>query len=119
MPVKPAKGGAAHARGMLAAMFRLLTVASFVLMPLAMPNAPVAAAAREPAAVSMPCEGHKQPAEPAPTGKVHCIACVAIAEPDATVPAPTVQPLPVLVDTGGRLLLGLAPEVATPPPKGV
>lgn len=119
MPVKLATDGRRYSRGMLATLFRLLTIASFVLMPLAMASAPAAAAAHEPAAAAMPCEGHDQPTKTAPSGKLHCTGCVAIAVPLAALPAVAVQPLPVLVDRDGRLLLGLAPEVATPPPKGV
>ncbi|HWK65703.1 MAG TPA: hypothetical protein VNS34_12220 [Rhizobiaceae bacterium] len=119
MLVKLPKGRGVYARRMFAALVRLLTIASFVLMPLAMSSAPAMAAEQEPMAASMPCEGHDQPSHTAPVGKMHCTACIAIAEPNAALPVAAVQPAPSLVDRDGRLLLGLGPEVATPPPKGV
>src|SRR5690606_29472674 len=117
MLVKLAKGRGVYARRMFAALVRLLTIASFVLMPLAMSSA-LAAAEQEPMAASMPCEGHDQPSHTAPVGKMHCTACIAIDQPNAALPVAAFQPAPSLVDRDGRLLLGLAPEVATPPPKG-
>lgn len=119
MPVKITKGRGVYARRMFAALVRLLTIASFVLMPLAMSSATATAVEQEPMAASMPCEGHDQPSHTAPSGKMHCTACIAIDQPNAALPVAAVQPAPSLVDRDGRLLLGLAPEVATPPPKGV
>lgn len=118
MRVKLATGGKRYSRAMLATLFRLLTIACLVLMPLAMANT-LAAATHEPAAAAMPCEGHDQPTKIRPFGKVHCTGCVAIAVPQPAFPAVAVQPHAILVDREGRLPLGLAPEVATPPPKRV
>lgn len=117
MPLRVAKGGLCYGRAMLAALFRLLTVASFVLMPLGMLGTPAAAAEHHAAAASMTCEGHEQPSKAAPDKQTHCASCVALAEPQSAAAAADFPPVPVLAYRDPRLLLGLEPEVATPPPK--
>jgi len=119
MSVRVEKGGSRHAGAMLAALFKLLTIASFLMMPLGMSSAPASAAEHHAATASMPCDGHEQPTKAAPDGKTHCTSCVAIAEPHGAAPAADIQPALVLVDRTGQLLFGLEPEVATPPPKRV
>ena len=119
MPVKVAKDGSSYGGAMLTALIRWLTIASLVLMPFGMSSSPAAAAGHHAAAGSMPCEGHEQPSKTTPDKQTHCTSCVALAEPQPAAAAVDFPPVPVLVDRVGELLMGLEPEVATPPPKRV
>lgn len=102
---------------MTARLFRLLTLVSFLLMPVGMVSAPATAADQPMVASSMPCEGHQEPSGEAPRSKAHCAACAALAQPLISAPAIGSKRKVLLVEKRGDLLLGLAPEVATPPPK--
>jgi len=117
MLVNAGKAGWRYGSRMVSMLFRLLAVASFLLMPLAMMGVPAAAADRAAAATSMPCDGHDEPADEAPEGKSHCGACVALAQPLPAASAAATKPAAALIDRNAGLLLGHAPEVATPPPK--
>jgi hypothetical protein len=102
---------------MVSMLFRLLTLVSFLLMPVGMISTPALAADRPMVASSMPCEGHQKPSDEAPRSKAHCAACAALAQPPISVPAGRSKPNALLVEKTSDLLLGLVPEVATPPPK--
>jgi hypothetical protein len=106
-----------YGAGMVSMLIRLLTLASFLLMPLGLVSAPTAAADRTMVGSSMPCDGHQQPLEEAPQSTSHCAACVALAQGSYSAPANPLKPSPLLVDRSAGLLLGPEPEVATPPPK--
>jgi hypothetical protein len=102
---------------MVSMLFRLLTLVSFLLMPVGMVSTPAMAADRPMVASSMPCEGHQEPSDEAPRSKAHCAACAALAQPLISALASRSKPYALLVEKRGDLLLGLEPEVATPPPK--
>jgi len=116
MLVNAAKGRMRHRRGMFAALIRLLTIASFALMPLGMLGTPAMAVEQAPAA-SVPCENHGKPNKTQHENRAHCTSCVAIAEPQAPVPPVILRPAPNLTDRAALFRLGYADEVATPPPK--
>lgn len=117
MLVNVAKGGLVHKRSMFAALIRLFTIASFMLVPFAMLGTPAIAAEHASAAASMPCDGHERPSKTAPDSRAHCASCVAIAEPQAFLPEAAFRLAPDLTDRADPLLLGCAHDVATPPPK--
>ena len=117
MRVKAAKGRTPRRDGMLAVLCRLLAVVSLVLMPFGMLGAPASAAAPHVMTASMSCDGHDTSSKSAPERKAHCTSCVAIAAPNAATPMAIFQPAIVLAGSAAHLLLGLEPDVATPPPK--
>lgn len=105
-----------HRRGILSAFCRVWAILALVLMPLSMTGLPASAADAGPASVSLPCEGHQQPAQ-APLRHAHCTSCAAIRAPDVAPPAMTIVRAPILDDRNERVLLGRTLDVATPPPK--
>ena len=117
MLVNMAKGDVVQKRSMLAALIRLLTIASALLMPLGMLSAPAGAAEHRSSAASMPCDGHEQPSKATPDSPAHCNSCVAIAEPQLLLSTATFRLSPDLTDREDPLILGCAHDVATPPPK--
>lgn len=117
MLVNMAKGSLVHKRSMFAALIRLLTIASIMLVPLGMLSTPAIAAEHKSAAASMPCDGHERPSKAASDSRAHCTSCVAIAEPQSFLPEATFRLAPDLTDRADPLLLGCAHDVATPPPK--
>lgn len=119
MRVKAPRRSMRYSGGMLGMLIRLLAVASLVLMPFGMLATPVAAAAPHAMTASMSCEGHDKSSQPAPESKAHCTSCVAIAAPHAADPEADIPPVAILADPSVHLLLGLEPDVATPPPKRV
>ena len=119
MRVKAANGRTPYSGCMLTVLFRLLAVASLVLMPFGMLATPVSAAAPHAMTSSMSCDGHDKSSKTAPESKAHCTSCVAIPALSAVAPVPNSQPVVVLANRSTYLLLGLEPDVATPPPKRV
>ena len=117
MLVSAARGGMRHRRGMFAALIRLLTIASFILMPLGMQITPAMAVEHAPAATSVPCENHGEPSKAQHENRAHCTSCVAIAQPQTPLPIVVPRPAPNLSDRVVPFRLGYHIEVATPPPK--
>lgn len=97
-------------------LFRLLALIAIVSMPISGVSAPVMAQAPS-AAETGHCSGHQQPAADFDQKQAHCTACNAL----PALAAPWV--VEALVPDAPRLLTripgiqGVAPELATPPPK--
>lgn len=114
--------------GMQAAFSRLLAILALVLMPIGMSGTPASASTSASALASasasdrgqvatMACGSHKEPSEPAPDREAHCASCIAVADPGAAFAEDPLESSADLADRGGRLLLGIRPDVATPPPR--
>jgi hypothetical protein len=97
-------------------LFRLLALIAIVLMPMSGVDAPAMAQAPS-AAETGHCSGHQQPAEDLDRKQAHCTACNALpALAGPSVVTELVPETPRLL-TRIRGIFGVAPELATPPPK--
>jgi hypothetical protein len=117
MSVKARKTKRTKRGGMLLLLSRLLAILALVLMPIGMISAP-AMASEHGQAAAMPCDSHEQPGKSTPDRQAHCTSCVATAGPSSIFAADSLAPVAIRAVRDQRLLLGILPDVATPPPRG-
>lgn len=106
--------------GMTAALLRLLTLLSLVLMPLGMASEPALAQPMpaEHAMTSMPHCDDQPDQDEAPAPKMDCTAmCTALPATDAPTDAPLLTPVAPRTIAIAAPFVGVEPEIATPPPR--
>jgi hypothetical protein len=112
----PSRG---HMRPVSKALTSLFALVALLLMPLGMSGASAAAASSTgQETTAAPCDGHGGDNGAAPAkAEQHCAACIAV--PTAGAPQAALALLPTAARSiaSATPVLGLEPEVTTPPPK--